>query len=146
MFATEVTTETAAAVVERIASSDAPIRVAQIRVLGGQSARVAADATAYAHRSQPLMVNVASFYVGDDDKPRREQWVDELSAVLHDGDDAPYDNFVGDEGDDRVRAAYPGATWDRLRAVKAQYDPTNLFRRNHNIPPADATVPGARRS
>jgi FAD/FMN-containing dehydrogenase len=138
MFATEVTPETAAAVVQLIASSDAPMRVAQIRVLGGQSARVAADATAYAHRSQPLMVNVASFYVGDDDKARRQAWVDELSAALHDGDDAAYVNFVGDEGDARVRAAYPGTTWDRLRAVKAQYDPTNLFRRNQNIPPAEA--------
>lgn len=44
--------------------------------------------------------------------------------------------FLGDEGDERVRATYPGATWDRLRAVKAAYDPENLFRLNHNIPPA----------
>jgi FAD/FMN-containing dehydrogenase len=142
MFASDVDTATAATVVERIETSDAPMRAVQIRVLGGASARVAADATAYAHRSSRLMVNVASFYVGDDDRPRRQQWVDELAAVLHDGDDAAYVNFVGDEGDDRVRAAYPGATWDRLRAVKAQYDPANLFRRNHNIPPADA-VPAA---
>jgi FAD/FMN-containing dehydrogenase len=45
-------------------------------------------------------------------------------------------NFVGDEGPARVRAAYPGATWDRLTAIKARYDPTNLFHRNQNIPPA----------
>jgi FAD/FMN-containing dehydrogenase len=44
-------------------------------------------------------------------------------------------NFLVDEPD-RVRAAYPGETWDRLRAVKATYDPTNLFRLNQNIPPA----------
>ena len=146
MFASGIDPATAATVVDRIASSDAPMRAVQVRVLGGAYARVAPDATAYAHRSSRLMVNVACFYVGDDDRPRRQAWVDELSAVLHDGDDAAYVNFVGDEGDDRVRAAYPGATWDRLRAVKAQYDPTNLFRRNHNIPPVDATVPGARRS
>jgi FAD/FMN-containing dehydrogenase len=35
-----------------------------------------------------------------------------------------------------VRAAYPGATWDRLAAIKRRYDPTNLFRLNQNIPPA----------
>jgi FAD/FMN-containing dehydrogenase len=145
MFAADIDAATAATVVERIASSDAPMRAVQIRVLGGAYARVTADATAYAHRSSRLMVNVACFYVGDDDRPRRQQWVDELAAVLHDGD-AAYVNFVGDEGDDRVRAAYPGATWDRLRAVKAQYDPANLFRRNHNIPPAGSTVPAARRS
>jgi len=146
MFASDIDAAAAATVVDRIASSDAPMRAVQVRVLGGAYARVASDATAYAHRSSRLMINVACLYAGDDDKPGRQAWVDELAAVLHDGDDAAYVNFVGDEGDDRVRAAYPGATWDRLRAVKAQYDPANLFRRNHNIPPADATVPGARRS
>jgi FAD/FMN-containing dehydrogenase len=45
-------------------------------------------------------------------------------------------NFVSNEGPERLRAAYPGATWDRLRQVKAKYDPENLFRLNHNIPPA----------
>jgi hypothetical protein len=146
MFAADIAAAAAAAVVDRIASSDAPMRAVQIRVLGGAYARVAPDATAYAHRSSRLMIVVVCFYVGDDDRPRRQAWAEELSAVLHDGDDAAYVNFVGDEGDERVRAAYPGATWDRLRAIKATYDPANLFRRNHNIPPADATVPGARRS
>ena len=42
----------------------------------------------------------------------------------------------GDEGEERVRAAYPGATWDRLAAIKARYDPTNLFRLNQNIAPS----------
>ena len=43
-----------------------------------------------------------------------------------------------DEGPERIRAAYPGTTFDRLAAVKAEYDPTNLFRLNQNIPPATA--------
>jgi len=38
---------------------------------------------------------------------------------------------------EQVRAAYPGATWDRLREIKARYDPDNTFRLNQNIPPAD---------
>ena len=51
------------------------------------------------------------------------------------GNSGAYVNFLGDEGEGRVRAAYPGATWDRLAAVKAHYDPQNLFRMNQNIPP-----------
>jgi FAD/FMN-containing dehydrogenase len=43
--------------------------------------------------------------------------------------------FLGDEGQLRVREAYPGSTWDRLAAVKAKYDPTNLFHRNQNVVP-----------
>ena len=46
-------------------------------------------------------------------------------------------NFLTDEGAERVRAAYPGPTWDRLAEIKARYDPTNLFRLNQNIPPRD---------
>ena len=49
-----------------------------------------------------------------------------------------YVNFLGDEGEERVRAAYPGATWDRLAAIKAQYDPTNLFRAQPEHPAAPA--------
>ena len=39
---------------------------------------------------------------------------------------------------DRIHAAYPGSTWDRLVAIKTLYDPTNLFRLNQNIPPINA--------
>jgi hypothetical protein len=38
-----------------------------------------------------------------------------------------YVGFLGDEGEGRVREAYPGSIWDRLAEVKARYDPTNLF-------------------
>jgi FAD/FMN-containing dehydrogenase len=123
-------------IVERLRASDASLRVAQLRVLGGAMARVPADATAYAHRASRIMVNVAAFYDGADDKPRREQWVTELTAALHQSDDGAYVNFLDAEGPERVRAAYPGSTWDRLVAIKRRYDPDNLFRLNQNIPPA----------
>ena len=63
-------------------------------------------------------------------------WVEAFAAALHQGDDGAYVNFLGDEGEARIRAAYPGSTWDRLRQIKARYDPTNLFRLNQNIAPA----------
>jgi hypothetical protein len=104
-------------------------------VLGGEMARVPSDATAYAHRASRIMVNVAAFYEGPDDKPIREAWVADFVAALHQGDTGAYVNFLVDEGEARIRAAYPGTTWDRLSVIKGRYDPTNLFRLNQNIPP-----------
>jgi FAD/FMN-containing dehydrogenase len=135
MFVERIDTSVAASIVAHLEASDAPMRVAQLRVLGGAMARIPADATAFAHRTSRIMVNVASFYEGSVDYERRAAWVDDFVALLHQGDDGAYVNFLADEGEERVRAAYPGATWDRLAAVKARYDPDNLFRLNQNIPP-----------
>jgi hypothetical protein len=143
MFIERVDRATAETIMEFLGASDAAMRVAQLRVLGGAMARVPADATAYAHRTNPIMVNVASFYEGPDDKPIREAWVAEFSAALHQGDPAAYVNFLADEGETRVRAAYPGNTWDRLATIKARWDPDNLFRLNQNIPPATASEGGS---
>jgi FAD/FMN-containing dehydrogenase len=116
--------------------SDAQMRAAQLRVLGGAMARVPADATAFAHRAQPILVNVAAFYEGPDDKPRRQAWVDGFRDALRGDNLAAYVNFIGDEGSARVRDAYPPATWERLARIKARYDPDNLFRLNQNVAPA----------
>lgn len=120
--------------VERLSAVDG-MRVVQLRALGGAIARVDPQATAYAHRSARLMGNVAAFVDGPDDRERRAAWVAQTAALLDQGNPGAYVNFLADEGPERVRAAYPGATWDRLAAVKAVYDPGNLFRRNQNVPP-----------
>jgi FAD/FMN-containing dehydrogenase len=135
MFMRHVDPATARLIVDRLAESDAPLRAVQLRVLGGAAARVADDATAYAHRSSRIMTNVASFYEGEDDRPRRQAWVDQVAASLQQGDEGAYVNFLEDEGPEALRRAYPGATLDRLVSVKRRYDPTNLFRLNHNISP-----------
>jgi FAD/FMN-containing dehydrogenase len=82
------------------------------------------------------MVNVAAIYAAPEEAPVHEARVSDLAAVLLQSDTGAYVNFLGEEGEERVRAAYPGATWDRLRAIKRRYDPTNLFRLNQNILPA----------
>jgi FAD/FMN-containing dehydrogenase len=122
---------------ERLQASTAQLPAAQIRVLGGAAARVPSETTAFAHRARPLMINVAAVYASPDEDSVHGAWVEEAAAALRRGDDAAYVNFLGDEGADRVHAAYPGATWDRLADVKRRYDPDNVFRLNQNVPPAE---------
>jgi FAD/FMN-containing dehydrogenase len=136
MFMDHVDRAAAATIVDTLNASDASLRVAQLRVLGGAMARVPSDATAFAHRSGRIVVNVAAFHDGTpEDRQKRAEWVSDFAALLDQGDPGAYVNFLADEGPDRVRAAYPRPTWDRLVAIKRRYDPTNLFNRNQNIPP-----------
>jgi FAD/FMN-containing dehydrogenase len=142
MFIDHVDRTVADTMLDFLQRSDAPMRVAQLRVLGGAMARVPKDATAFAHRDARILVNVAAFYTGPQDRPVREQWMHDFTGALHQGDDGAYVSFLGDESEARVRAAYPGTTWERLAGVKARYDPSNLFRQTHNVAPAKAKVSG----
>jgi FAD/FMN-containing dehydrogenase len=136
MFVDRIEGDVAETIYEHLQASDAAMRVAQLRVLGGAMARVPVDATAFAHRRSRIMANLAAFYEGPEDRLVREAWIKDFAAALQQEDTGAYVNFVGDEGEARIRQAYPGDTWDRLTAVKAKYDPTNVFRLNQNIPPA----------
>jgi FAD/FMN-containing dehydrogenase len=138
MFVDSVGLGAAETIVERIQASDAMMAATQIRVLGGAMARVPADATAYAHRDSRIMVNVAAMYQNPDERPKHAAWVEGLADELLQENQGAYVGFLADEGEERVRAAYPGPTWDRLREIKRRYDPDNVFRLNQNIPPAEA--------
>jgi FAD/FMN-containing dehydrogenase len=135
MFMDRVGLDEAKTIVEYLEASDAMLRVTQLRVMGGAMARVPVEATAFAYRGSRIMANVGAFYEGPEDMVVRRAWVEELAGALRQSDGGAYVGFLGDEGEERVRAAYPGSTWERLRQVKARYDPDNLFRFNQNIPP-----------
>jgi FAD/FMN-containing dehydrogenase len=122
-------------ILDHIQAATAFMAVAQLRVLGGAVDRVPADATAYAHRGRRIMANVAALFENPDEAARHDAWASDFAAALRQGDPGVYANFLGDEGEARVREAYPGPTWSRLAAAKRRYDPTNLFRLNQNIPP-----------
>jgi FAD/FMN-containing dehydrogenase len=137
MFVDAVDHDVVSTILDRIQTSDAMMAVTQLRVLGGAMARVPAEATAFAHRDRRLMITVAAVVEHIEDLPAYEPWVVSLADMLRDESEAAYVNFLADEGEAGVRAAYPGGTWDRLREVKRRYDPTNLFRLNQNVPPAN---------
>jgi FAD/FMN-containing dehydrogenase len=135
MFVDSIDRTVAGSILERLQTSTASMAVAQLRVLGGAMARVPADATAFAHRDSKIMVNLAALYQQPEEKSVHEAWVSDFAAALKQSDGGAYVNFLGDEGRERIRAAYPGSTWDRLVTIKTLYDPTNLFQLNQNIPP-----------
>jgi FAD/FMN-containing dehydrogenase len=120
---------------EHFQTTNAEMVVAQLRVVGGAAGRVPVEATAFAHRQRPIMVNVAALVPTREDIAAHVPWIDDFTAALSKGDRGAYVNFVNDEGPERVRDAYPGATWDRLVEIKDRYDPSNLFHRNQNIVP-----------
>jgi FAD/FMN-containing dehydrogenase len=105
--------------------------------IGGAMTRVPADATAFGRRTAQFIVNAMPTWVDPAQGAAHRAWADTFLAamapVLGEG---VYVNFLDAESPDRVRAAY-GTNWDRLRAVKRAYDPTNFFHQNQNIPPAD---------
>ena len=137
MFVDLIDRQVAEMILVRLQSSAAMMKVAQLRVLGGAMAQVPVDATAFAHRGSRIMVNLAALYQQPEEKGTHEAWVSDFASALQQSDHGAYVNFLGDEGPDRIRAAYPGTTWDRLVKIKTRYDPDNLFHLNQNIPPAN---------
>ena len=126
----------AEAILEHLETSAAPVAGIQIRVLGGAMARVSDAATAFGHRQAKLMMNIAATYENPEERPEHEAWANSLCEALTGGTaTGAYVGFLGDEGEDGVRRAYPPATLERLAHVKRQYDPDNLFRLNLNVPP-----------
>ena len=79
---------------------------------------------------------LAAMYGNPAEGPEHEAWASGLATALSDGTAAAYVGFLGDDGDEGVRRAYPPATLKRLADVKRQYDPDNLFRLNLNVTPA----------
>jgi FAD/FMN-containing dehydrogenase len=104
----------------------------------GAMSRIAEDVTAFGHRRWPYNLLVTSVWTNSAETEANVAWTrrfwDAMKPFLA---DAVYVNYLGDEGEERVRAAY-GAKYERLVALKNTYDPTNLFHMNQNIRPSRA--------
>jgi hypothetical protein len=107
----------------------------QIRAFGGAMARVPADATAFAHRSAAAQVTIVNVFVDPANADAAVAWNRGLYSALEPRSAGVYVNFLEDEGEARIRAAYPARTYERLASVKRRYDHYNVFRRNQNIRP-----------
>ena len=105
--------------------------------LGGALSRVGAEDTAYGQRDAAHNVNINAVWTEDDPEPERHvAWArDFFDAMQPHTSGRVYVNFLGDEGQDRVRAAYGERNYERLVQLKRAHDPTNFFRLNQNIEP-----------
>ncbi|HLJ81344.1 MAG TPA: BBE domain-containing protein, partial [Ktedonobacterales bacterium] len=116
-------------------SRTSPFSTVLIQHMHGAATRVDSAATAFGARDEAYYVGAIAEWEMGDATPHAE-WCRSLGQAL-----APharkgiYVNFLGDEGEERIRASY-GDNYDRLVVLKNRYDPTNVFHRNQNIKPS----------
>lgn len=121
---------------ERSSRISSPLTSFPIWQMGGSVARAADDTTAFSGRSAGFTYNIGACTETGDGFEEERQWVRDFWSALEPWHQGVYVNFLGDEGDERVRQAYAPEKYARLQVVKRQYDPENFFRLNQNIPPA----------
>jgi FAD/FMN-containing dehydrogenase len=106
-----------------------------VQQVGGAVGRVPEGATAFPDRSMPFVLNAVTGWHDAAEGPAHREWARAVVAeATNSSTGRAYVNFLGDAGS--ARAAYGDETYARLAALKRAYDPTNLFRLNHNIEPA----------
>jgi FAD/FMN-containing dehydrogenase len=124
-------------VLEHYANATSPMTAIVIEQFGGAYRRMATGATAFSHRDWDFNLLILSRWEQASESERHIQWTRNLwNAIQPFAAGGVYVNYLegGQEGVDRIRKAY-GPSYDRLAALKTQYDPTNLFSMNQNVRP-----------
>jgi FAD/FMN-containing dehydrogenase len=132
-----LTDEAIDTLVEHASAFTSPKSYCIVFQLGGALNRVGAEDTAYSQRDAAHNVNINAVWTEDDPEPERHiAWArDFFDALQPHASGRVYLNFLGDEGQDRVRAAYGERNYERLSRLKRVHDQTNFFRLNQNIQP-----------
>jgi FAD/FMN-containing dehydrogenase len=122
--------------VEEMPSPAAGVSLQQMH---GFASRVDPGATAFPHRDEHYDLVILSEWTDSTDTTKNIEWARAFFDAMHPYfERGVYVNNLGEEGEDRVKAAY-GPNYDRLAALKNNYDPTNLFRLNQNIKPIETS-------
>lgn len=118
-------------------AAPSPMSAVLIEHFGGAVARVGRDDTAFDHRDAEYNLAIVARWLDPADADANIAWARQLWNEMQPYARGVYVNYLGvGESADRVREAYSPAKFARLAALKRQYDPENLFRRNQNIAPA----------
>jgi hypothetical protein len=105
--------------------------------MGGAVRRLGEDATAFSGRAAEHAINIDAAWPSHLAEGSKDiEWVHQMwSALVPFSTGGVYMNFLGNEGQDRIKAAYGLEKYRRLVVLKQKYDPTNFFRMNQNIKP-----------
>jgi FAD/FMN-containing dehydrogenase len=124
-------------IIEYAAAITSPLSDIKVIPMGGAFADRSVADSAFQRPQASVLVNINARWSDPADADRHIDWTKRFWSALGPwSSGAGYVNFLGDEGADRVRAAYGQDRWKRLVALKDAYDPTNVFRFNHNIAPS----------
>jgi FAD/FMN-containing dehydrogenase len=135
-FLEEIADDAIEATVSHFARVTSPRSLIVFQQYGGAVSRVGQTETAYRHRNAQYDNFPTSVWTDPRETEMHQQWVREWWDMMSPFSiGAEYVNNLGEEGEDRVRAAY-GDNYDRLVALKNRYDPANFFRLNANIQPS----------
>jgi FAD/FMN-containing dehydrogenase len=132
----ELTDDVIDITVEHSLRIQSPLTSFPIWQMGGAVARVGEDDTAFGGRQAGFTYNIGGCTEDSDGFEDEREWVRTFWSALEPYHTTVYVNFLGDEGQERVRQAYGAVKYDRLQGLKRKYDPDNFFRINQNIPPA----------
>jgi FAD/FMN-containing dehydrogenase len=103
--------------------------------MGGAVARVDDSETAFNGRAAGFTFNINGNSKTADGFDAEREWTRAYWSALEPHHTGVYVNFLMDEGEERIRQSYGGGKYERLKALKRTYDPTNVFRLNQNITP-----------
>jgi FAD/FMN-containing dehydrogenase len=132
----ELNAATIDTLIRHAARMSSPLTQVHIHQMGGAVSRAAAGSTSFSCRDTPFVLNGVAGWMNPAQTESQIAWARGLSEAIRPLATGPqYLNFLGDEGDGRVRAAYGEDNYRRLAKLKAGYDPDNFFRLNQNIRP-----------
>ena len=114
-----------------------PLSAIHIHQLGGAMRRVGDDATAFSHRDAPFALNIVSSWQNPSENDTHVKWTRDFLAGVQKFGTGAYVNFLGEEGQDRVKEAYGKEKYRKLVELKRKYDPSNFFHLNQNISPSN---------
>lgn len=116
-------------------AAPSPLSTIIIQPIGGAAGRVADDATAMGWRKARWALHILGMWPNPAENDTNIAWVRNIAAALQPWEQAgTYLNYLMDEGEQKIKDSF-GAHFDRMVALKNQYDPTNLFHLNQNIKP-----------
>lgn len=136
-YVTEIADDAIETLVAFAANMTSPYARLNVFQLGGAIQRYDEQAMAVSHRNARYVIAMNTGWADPKDTEKQVQWTRDLwTAIRPFSLGGVYVNFLSaDDGEERVRAAYGAAKYERLVQLKSKYDPHNLFQLNQNIKP-----------